>query len=75
MGLVSNKVALAAGAAAGIGRATTLQFAHEGAKIVVSDVNSVGSEESVRLIGQSSGEAVFIKADVSKPEDFEALIV
>lgn len=74
MGLVQGKVALVTGAAAGIGRATALKFASEGAKVVVSDVDTKGAEETVMLIAEQGGNASFVRADVSNPADVEALI-
>lgn len=74
MGLVTDKVTLITGAAAGIGRATALKFAEEGASLVLSDVNVKGGEETVKLIEQAGGKAVFIKADVSQAKDVEALL-
>ena len=74
MGLVAGKVALVTGAGAGIGRAAALKFAEEGAKVVVSDVNSTEGNETVALIRQATGDAVFIRADVTKAEAVEALI-
>ncbi len=74
MAIVSGKVALVTGAAAGIGRATALAFAEEGAKVMVSDIDEAGGQETVRLIGEAGGEAAFTRADVSAPEDVTALI-
>ena len=74
VGLVSGKVALVTGAGAGIGRAATLKFTEEGAKVIVSDVASDGGEETAALIRQKSGDAVFIKADVTKAVEVEALV-
>ena len=73
-GLVAGKVALVTGSGSGIGRATALAFAREGAKVVVSDVTVEGGEETVRLVKQAGGDAIFVKADVSNPADVEALV-
>lgn len=54
-GLVTGKVALVTGASSGIGRASALAFAREGAKVVVSDLSVEGGEETVRLIRQNGG--------------------
>ncbi|MCF3974652.1 SDR family NAD(P)-dependent oxidoreductase [Paracoccus salsus] len=69
MAMVSGKVTLVTGAAAGIGRATAQIFADEGAKVVVSDIDQTGGEETVSLIKDTGGDAMFVKADISKPED------
>lgn len=74
MGLVSGKAALVTGSGAGIGRAAALRFAAEGARVVVSDVDVEGGEETVAMIERQGGEAVFVKADVSAPEDVDALM-
>ncbi|HXG21692.1 MAG TPA: SDR family oxidoreductase [Methylomirabilota bacterium] len=73
-GLVAGKVALITGAGSGIGRASALAFAREGAKVVVADVIVEGGEETVRLIQQAGGEAVFMRADVSQAVEVEALV-
>ena len=74
MGLVSGKTALITGSGAGIGRATALAFASEGAKVVVSDVNDKGGIETVSLIDKAGGEAMFHRADVSKPAEVKDLV-
>src|SRR5262245_3655623 len=73
-GLVQGKIALVTGGGSGIGRAASLALATEGAKVAVSDIVVPGGEETVRLIRDAGGEAVFIKADVAKAAEVEALI-
>jgi len=74
MRIVIGKTALVTGAASGIGRASALAFAREGANVVVSDINEKGGEDTVRLIKQTGGNSVFIRADVSNSNEVETLI-
>lgn len=69
-----DKVALVTGAASGIGRTSAQFYAKEGAIVVVSDIDEVGGQETVKLIKQASGDAFFIKTDVSNPADCEKMI-
>jgi NAD(P)-dependent dehydrogenase (short-subunit alcohol dehydrogenase family) len=69
----ADKVALVTGGAAGIGRATALAFAREGAKVVVADIDPEGGATTVELIAAAGGEAAFFVADVSREEDVAAL--
>jgi NAD(P)-dependent dehydrogenase (short-subunit alcohol dehydrogenase family) len=69
-----GKVALITGGSSGIGRATALAFASEGAKVLVADVAVEGGEETVRLIEAAGGVAVFVRADVSNANEVEALV-
>ncbi len=71
---LENKVALITGAGSGIGRESALLFAREGAKVVVADVNDTAGEETVRLIKEAGGEAVFVHADVSKAPEVQRMI-
>jgi NAD(P)-dependent dehydrogenase (short-subunit alcohol dehydrogenase family) len=73
MGEFDGRVAIVTGAASGIGRATAEAFAREGAAVTVSDVAVEGGEETVRLVQAAGGTAVFVRTDVSRPEDCEAL--
>jgi len=69
-----DKVALVTGGSGGIGRASALAFAREGAKVVVSDIQVETGEETVALIKEAGGQAVFIRADVSNSRQVESLI-
>ena len=73
-GILSDKVSLITGAGSGIGRASAIVFAREGALVVVSDVNAEGGEETVSLISEIGGQAIFVPADVSRAGDVEALV-
>jgi NAD(P)-dependent dehydrogenase (short-subunit alcohol dehydrogenase family) len=68
------KVALVTGGASGIGRAAALALAQEGAKIVVSDVNTTGGEETVNLVHSQGSNAVFVRCDVAQAQEVEALV-
>lgn len=74
MGLVDGLTVVITGAAAGIGRATALSFATEGAQVVVSDIDANGCGETVAMIEKAGGKAMTVPADVSKPADVTALI-
>lgn len=70
---LEGKICLVTGAAGGIGRASALAFAREGAKVVVADVEVAGGEETVRMIKGKGGEALFIKADMAKAAEVNAM--
>src|SRR5215470_15401070 len=73
-GRVEGKVALVTGGASGIGRATALTFAREGAKLVVADMNADGGQQTVHMITEKGGEAIFVRTDVSQAVEVQALI-
>lgn len=71
---LDKKVAIVTGAGSGIGRAIAIRYAEEGAKVVVSDVNEKGGNETVDIIHKNLGDAIFISCDSSKAESNELLI-
>lgn len=75
-GLLDEKVGLVTGAAGGIGRATAIACAREGAAVVASDLAQAQAdgEETVRLIAEQSGRALFVACDVATAADQEALV-
>lgn len=73
-GSLEGKTALVTGGGSGIGRAASLAYAKDGARVVVADVNVEGGEETVQLIKETGGEAILVHADVSKPEDTQAMV-
>ena len=67
-------VALVTGGSSGIGRATALAFARDGAKVVVASRRTDQSEETVRLIKAAGGEALFVRTDMKEPAEIGALV-
>lgn len=73
-GQLEDKVGLVTGSASGIGMATALAFAKDGAKVLVADVDIEGGQQTVRKIREAGGEAIFVMADVTKTLDIEAMV-
>ena len=71
---LEGKVAIITGAATGIGRATALLFAEEGASVIIADVNEDDAQRTVANIEDEGGSARFVQADVSEAEDVQALM-
>lgn len=69
-----NKVAIITGGANGIGLATALLFAREGARVVVADRDAAAGEECVAAIRAAGGEAIFVPTDVSSDTEMAALV-
>ena len=73
-GWLANKVAVITGAANGMGRATALLFAQEGARVVIGDIDEPGGQALAEQIRSSGGEASFVRCDVAHEADVAELI-
>ena len=74
MGRVAGKVALVTGGASGIGRGAAIALAAEGARVVVTDVDRAGGEETVQLITDKGGAARFLEQDVTGEERWQEVV-
>ena len=74
MGKLDGKVAVITGAASGMGRATAIRFAREGASVVLTDLNAQGGETAVAECAAAGGKAVFQRTDVTSEADIKAAI-
>ena len=72
-GRLKEKIAVITGAASGIGRATAILFAREGANLVLVDVQETGLKETLAAVKEAGGEAVIIPGDVSVEQEVKAL--
>ena len=70
---LANKAAIVTGAGSGIGRASAIALAREGARVAVVDIQDAAGQQTVESIRQKGGEAVFIHADVSQAEEVKAM--
>jgi NAD(P)-dependent dehydrogenase (short-subunit alcohol dehydrogenase family) len=71
---LSGKVAIVTGASSGIGKATAILYAREGAKVVLSDIDEQQGNAAAEEIKETGADAAFVRADVSKPADMEELV-
>ena len=69
-----SKVVVITGGGSGIGRATAVAFAREGAKVVIGDIDARGAEETVELISSNGGAAISVHVDVTKSADVQQMI-
>jgi NAD(P)-dependent dehydrogenase (short-subunit alcohol dehydrogenase family) len=74
MGQLEGKVVAVTGSGSGIGEAAALALALEGARVIVAEIDPASGEETVRAIGQRGGQAIFVKTDVTREADAEALV-
>src|SRR5437764_11593049 len=74
MGQFDGKVAIVTGAASGIGRASAVLFAREGASVVVADVDAENGAGTVSRIEEAGGQATFVRTDVAEPADVEGMV-
>ena len=69
MKTLEGKRAIVTGAASGIGRATAMLFAAEGASVVLADIDAAGGEATAAAIAEAGGRAVFVRCDVTRSDD------
>jgi NAD(P)-dependent dehydrogenase (short-subunit alcohol dehydrogenase family) len=74
MGRLDGKVAIVTGAASGIGRASAILFAREGARLVIADQNADGVNETARIITKSGGTAQALSADAGREDSVKAFV-
>ncbi len=74
MNIMSNKVVFITGASSGIGRATALAFAREGANVAIADVLADGGRETARLVEARGARALYVSCDVSKDSDVRSAL-
>lgn len=71
---LQGRVAIITGAASGIGRATALRFASDGAAVVIADIDRAGGEACAQAIAAAGGRALFVETDVSREDELRAMI-
>ena len=71
---LKDRIVVVTGSGSGIGRSCAIEFAREGANVIVADINFTGAEETVRQIDNINGAAKALETDVSKPDSVKKLV-
>jgi NAD(P)-dependent dehydrogenase (short-subunit alcohol dehydrogenase family) len=71
---LKDRIAVITGAGSGIGRASALEFAREGAQVVVADINAAGAQETVNRVAVLGGRALAVQTDVASPDSVQHLV-
>src|SRR6266568_2994511 len=71
---LKDRIVVITGAGSGIGRASALEFAREGARVVAADINSAGAQETVELIAKLGGQGLAVPTDVANPASVQHLV-
>src|SRR2546427_2101786 len=72
--MTNQKVAIITGGSSGIGRATAVALAKEGARVVIAARRAKESEETLQLVKEAGGDGIFIKTDVARQDEVKQLV-
>jgi NAD(P)-dependent dehydrogenase (short-subunit alcohol dehydrogenase family) len=74
MGRIDGKVVIVTGGASGLGQATAIRLAEEGARLLITDLNEEGGQETVKRIESAGGEAHFVEQNVANETDWKTVM-